>query len=384
MDNNGHNEIDVDFLCEGCQSFEEVARMVAEFISQATQTIDIAIYSFHICDEALDIFRAALRERADAGVSIRIAYDAGSQQSQMGPPLGHYDCDESTPIAVQSLGFPSKAIEGERALMHHKYIVLDANTPKAQVWTGSANFTEDSWTRQENNIITLRSQGLAAYYAHDFEELWVDGHIASTGLMDSGEATLLYQGDPAFVLVNFSPGEGEWIDESIANQIERTNERLTIAAVVITSSRIIRALQGLMERNIPIEGVYDWSQMEGVKYQWKLVPENNWKIGAFEELVRYGNLVGKNSTPYTPTSQHDYMHNKVMVLDDITITGSYNFSRHAQRNAENVLLIHSPALAQTYRDYIGTLVARFKAEAKPPSSIPATQASKTAPPNPNT
>jgi phosphatidylserine/phosphatidylglycerophosphate/cardiolipin synthase-like enzyme len=53
------------------------------------------------------------------------------------------------------------------------------------------------------------------------------------------------------------------------------------------------------------------------------------------------------------------MHNKVMVLDDVVITGSYNFSRHAQQNAENCLLIHSAPLSTTYRRYIRQIIARY-------------------------
>ncbi len=384
MDNNSTDDIQVSFLCEGCQTAEDVATKLAHFVSQATKTIDISIYSFNLCPEPQSILQTALRERANAGVAIRIAYDAGSQQPNMDPPVGHDACDKNTPDFVKSFGFPAKAIEGFHTLMHDKYVVLDANTSNAQVWTGSTNFTDDSWTLQENNIITLRSQVLASYFNQDFQELWVDGNIATTGVMDSGEATLHYKGEPAFVLVNFAPGEGEWIDESVAQQIDRTTTRLAIASVVITSTRIIRALQGLMQRNIPIEGVYDWTQMEGVKYQWHLVPDNNWKIAAFEEIVRYGNLVGKNSIPYTPTSTHDYMHNKVMVLDDVTITGSYNFSRHAQQNAENILIIKSPALAETYRVYIQGLISKFSAQPKPSPATPEAQAAEKMPPAPNT
>jgi phosphatidylserine/phosphatidylglycerophosphate/cardiolipin synthase-like enzyme len=242
------------------------------------------------------------------------------------------------------------------------------------------NFTDDSWTLQENNVITLRSQELAQYFLQDFNELWVDGNIESSGIMDSGEATLEYDGKPAFALVNFAPSEGEWIDESIANQIERTQERATIAAVVITSTRIIRALLGLIERGVPLEGIYDWSQMEGVKYQWQLVPANTWKIGAFARIVEYGNLVGKRSTPYTPSSQHDFMHNKVMVLDDAVITGSYNFSRHAQKNAENSLIIRSAPLAATYRNYIRKISARYTP--KSPEFTPQPEEQPKAPPAP--
>jgi phosphatidylserine/phosphatidylglycerophosphate/cardiolipin synthase-like enzyme len=372
------DDIEVSFLCEGCQTAASVGEKLVKFIGQATSSIEMTAYSFHLCPEEHDMLAEALKERAAAGVSVRIAYDAGSQQAAI-PDPGHYFCDPNTPHFVAALGFPSKAIEGYRALMHDKYVVLDAMTANGQVWTGSTNFTDDSWTSQENNILVLRSETIAALYRNDFDELWNDGNIASSGIGDSGEATLHYKGQPAFTLVNFAPGEGEWIDESLAKLIDRTTNRLTLAFVVLTSSAIIKALQGLMSRKVPIDGVYDWAQMEGVKYQWSLVPENNWKIGAFEEIVRYGGLVGKKSTPYTPTSKHDYMHNKVMVLDNITVTGSYNFSRHAQRNAENILVIECDPLADTYREYIEGLKQRIVANVSE-----AAQQAPTTPPAPNT
>ena len=366
MANKSADTIETIFLCQGCQTGESVAQILAAFLREARQTIDFCAYSFHLLDECRDIVVGALQERERAGVRVRIAHDAGESQALFPPGRGYDACligggngRPSTPQFVQSLPFTSRAIEGERVLMHHKYIVLDAGTPQGTVWTGSANFTDENWTLQENNILILRSPQLANLYAHDFEDLWQDSLVKSSGLGDSGEATLRYGGEPAHVLANFSPGEGEWMDEMIARQVERTQERATLAFVVLTSGRILRAYLSLMERGIPLDGVYDLSQMEGVKYQWSTLPANNWKIGAFERIVRYGNLVGKHTTPYTPTSVHDYMHNKIMVLDDVVITGSYNFSRHAQRNAENLLLITSPPLAQAYRDYIGRIVEMY-------------------------
>jgi phosphatidylserine/phosphatidylglycerophosphate/cardiolipin synthase-like enzyme len=352
------DDIETYFLCQGCQTPEEVAHRLADFFRTARRSIDIAIYSFALCPESRTIVYDALHEQLNAGVKVRIAYDGKAGKDSTFGPLGDY-CDYTTPNFVESLGLPSKSVSGERALMHHKYVIIDAGTPEARIWTGSLNWTDDAWEKQENNVIVLRSQELAEYYLHDFEELWVDGNLEASGTKDSGEDTVQYKDDPAHVLVNFSPGEGEWIDEAIANQIDRTKHKATLAFVVLTSSRIIKAIQGLMARNVPIVGIYDESQMEGVKYQWSLVPANHWKIPAFEEIIRYAQLVGKKSTPYTENSPHDFMHNKVMVLDDVVITGSYNFSRHAQQNAENSLIIASAPLARTYNEYLHSIMDKY-------------------------
>ena len=347
------------FLCDGCQKAESVARRLARFISTARHTIDISIYSFKLSPDLRDIVSGALHEREKAGVSIRIAYDSALNPQ---PPIPEVDdfSKWTTPDFVKSLGFPSKGISGERALMHNKYIVIDVGTPNARVWTGSANFNDDSWNLQDNNNLILISERLAEIYTYDFNDLWKDGRVESDCINDSSEATLVYKGEPAHVVVNFSPCEGEWIDKSLTQQIERTNRRVTLAFAVLTSGNMLEALHDAMTRGVPFDGVYDQSQMEGVKYQWEQVPDNHWKIGAFAEIVEYGKLVGKKSIPWTPVSTHDFMHNKVMVLDDVVVTGSYNFSRHAQGNAENSLIINSAPLARTYRDYIDKLKAKYK------------------------
>ena len=99
--------------------------------------------------------------------------------------------------------------------------------------------------------------------------------------------------------------------------------------------------------------------MADVYKQWQEVPSNRWKIPALQEIIARAKLIGKNSTPYTPTSPHDFMHNKVLVIDDTVITGSYNFSRSAEFNAENILFIESAPVAETYSTYIDHLIRKY-------------------------
>ena len=73
-------------------------------------------------------------------------------------------------------------------------------------------------------------------------------------------------------------------------------------------------------------------------------------------------LVRKNSIPYDrykPNKPHNFMHNKLVIADDIVVTGSFNLSNHAMGNAENVLLIQSEELAKKYEEYIQRLMAAY-------------------------
>ena len=99
--------------------------------------------------------------------------------------------------------------------------------------------------------------------------------------------------------------------------------------------------------------------MSDVYRQWQTVRQNHWKVPALHDVIARAGLAGKNSTPYSPTGRHDFMHNKVLLIDDTVITGSYNFSRSAQFNAENILFIESAALAERYSAYIDHLIEKY-------------------------
>ena len=89
------------------------------------------------------------------------------------------------------------------------------------------------------------------------------------------------------------------------------------------------------------------------------VPHNHWKIPAIRNIVEFADLAGKDSTPYRPDTPHDFMHNKILVVDETVITGSYNFSRSAQQNAENILFIESKPLSDDYAAYIDHLMETY-------------------------
>jgi len=56
---------------------------------------------------------------------------------------------------------------------------------------------------------------------------------------------------------------------------------------------------------------------------------------------------------------HNFMHNKLVVADQIVVTGSFNLSNHAMGNAENVLLIRDAAIAELYAKFIQRLMASY-------------------------
>jgi phosphatidylserine/phosphatidylglycerophosphate/cardiolipin synthase-like enzyme len=351
------------FLEEGGQEPSVVAELLAEFLSAAQASLHLAIYDFRLSDALAAPIVGALRERAKAGVDVRIAYDAGKpyrviRQASADPaPPGTAHFVESIGNGVQTKAITGGPLPAPK-LMHHKYVIRDGRTPAGTVWTGSSNFTDDSWKFEENNIIRIDSAALCAYYENDFDELWTSGDIATTGAHDTGTV----QVGSTSVGVAFAPGEGRSIDHEIAHYIGTARQRLKICSMLITSGAILGALSDALHHQRVKEygGVHDRTQMESVFDQWRGTP-TEWKIGAFQQIAQ--GLAGKRSTPFQPGSRHDFMHNKTAVTDDTVITGSYNFSNSATVNAENVLILHDRELADRYCAYIDRLALRYRADA---------------------
>jgi phosphatidylserine/phosphatidylglycerophosphate/cardiolipin synthase-like enzyme len=93
--------------------------------------------------------------------------------------------------------------------------------------------------------------------------------------------------------------------------------------------------------------------------QWARNPHSTWKAPLLERCLAA--FTGKASTPYAPGAVHDYMHAKVTVADDTVFLGSFNLSRSGEENAENVLEIADPALADRMAAWIDGLRERYPA-----------------------
>jgi len=348
------DDLSVFFLAEGEQTADSVMARLTAFILAAKQSLDIAVYDMRFSEPLRAQLLAALRNRSDAGVQIRFCFD-GDKPAEPAVAAGQDPAPSGTSAFVQSLGYPWRRIAGMK-LMHSKFIVRD----RQSVWTGSANFTDNGFTLMENNILEIDSAALSASYAQDFEQLWEKENFENTGKIHGDPVPLTFGGEPATARVMFSPGCGLEIDTEIAQRVARAQRRVRICSLLINSGTLIDELLNLLHTGrVPVDGIYDRTQMSDVYTQWQGVQSNRWKIPALQEIVAKAHLAGKNSTPYSPTSRHDFMHNKILIIDDTVITGSYNFSRSAQFNAENILFLESPALAETYSRYIDHLRTKY-------------------------
>jgi len=88
-------------------------------------------------------------------------------------------------------------------------------------------------------------------------------------------------------------------------------------------------------------------------------------IPLLRTIVTGARLSGKPSTRWSPDAVQDVMHAKVVVADDVSFVGSYNFSRSGELNAENVLEIADTATADALATYVDEVRALY-----PPATLP--------------
>jgi phosphatidylserine/phosphatidylglycerophosphate/cardiolipin synthase-like enzyme len=347
---------------------QQVADTFASFVAGATASLDICIYDFRLDFDAVrQTIVDAINSAADRGVNVRIAYDK-AQESEDGPILKQFRMAGGDPApvgtdqflrlgaglhgAVATRAISEEAIDPGSQIMHQKFMIKDGSAETAAVWTGSTNFTVDAWALQDNNIIVVSAcPQLAAGYGQEFQQLWDNAAITGTG--SAGSATV----DGQAVGYAFAPADGPQIESDIATLITGATRRLRVASMVTSSQPILTALKNQIEAGRDFAGVYDLGETANVRSAWAKTGATA-KVALLDAVTAA--MVAKKSIPYSPQNAHNFMHNKVVVADDTTLTGSFNFSRNATRNAENILVIDNADLANLYADYIDSLVKRYR------------------------
>jgi phosphatidylserine/phosphatidylglycerophosphate/cardiolipin synthase-like enzyme len=344
--------IELAMLRDGGQRPPDVARRLADFLGKAETSLDLAVYDVRFETAAGGLVLASLLSAVQRDIVVRLLYNVAHPGPIPVPPP-----PETAPEAIESLPVPTRGVAGIPDLMHHKFVVRDGES----VWTGSTNWTDDSWSRQENVIVTIDSPEIAYAYTLSFNQLWESGRVAHTGA-DPRPQTV----DGAKVRAWFCPEHGEALSHRVAKHIGNAERRVRVASPVLTSGPILATLVEVVnEQRCDVGGIIDDTQVDQVFHQWRTNGVSDWKIPLLRRILDGAQFSGKDSIPWTPESVHNFMHAKVVVADDTTFVGSFNFSRSGEQNAENVLEIRDAAIAEHVAGYVDEL-RRLYPRATPP------------------
>ena len=328
---------------------------IREFIAATESTLDCAIYDLRHPDVLAALVQLAERPH----VRLRIAFDASGEHSGglSGDPKP--DGTEKALDRVNLRRFATPVHEHGRHLMHDKFMVRDGKA----VWVGSANMTEGGLELQDNNCLAINSSGLATTYTTIFEDLLRPDHEHSAG--NGGSAPPAVSVGGAHIAPYFAPQAGEGIEKTLVEAINQAR-RIRILAFLIGDEGILTALAPFASNHaFDIRGIYDPHGMQDVLRFAHPHSHTGYDAHAAAGDQRFWFLrdprfVAAPSHGFSPGREQDFMHNKVIVIDDrLVFTGSYNFSENAEANDETLLAIDSPTLAAAYTAYFDAMNAVY-------------------------
>jgi phosphatidylserine/phosphatidylglycerophosphate/cardiolipin synthase-like enzyme len=349
--------IDLHTLRDGGQTADAVAALVTGFLDGATRSLDLALYDVRLVDGHGERVRASLDAAVARGVQVRVLYNLDHPGPIPVPPP-----PETRPDLIETLQAETRAIPGIPDLMHHKYVVRDGG----EVWTGSTNWTSDSWVHQENVVAVVASEALARAFTLNFHELWDGASVERSGHVEPRPVRV----EDVEVRPWFCPGHGEPLAHRIAKRLGQAKRRVRIASPVLTSGPVLGTLSEIVsERRCDVAGVIDDTQVDEVFGQWRSQGVSMWKVPLLQTILERAPFSGKESTPWSPTSLHDFMHAKITVADDVAFLGSFNLSRSGERNAENVLEIRDAAIADRLAAYVDEIRALYPAATVPGAGL---------------
>jgi phosphatidylserine/phosphatidylglycerophosphate/cardiolipin synthase-like enzyme len=185
---------------------------------------------------------------------------------------------------------------------------------------GSAPYTVV--LRDGKVINSGKSAQMKSYFAKAAPDLFQGGAEAPLG------ATLGAHQPVTPATVFFSPHGGN--TDTLVRHIDQTRQSLYVLANDFTSDPLAHALAKAASRGVKVEVIFDHTQQSA-------------KAG------KASLLAGSGARLYVNT-KHARAHNNLIVMDGRTVaTGAFSFKTGSEeKNAEDLLILHSPELAKQY------------------------------------
>lgn len=280
-------------------------------INNAKTSIDFAVYGINNQPEITE----ALKNAANRGVKIRWVCDFDKKNNNYYPDtekLKKFLPDFTTDEAYEK--------KNKTSIMHNKFFIFD----NQKVWTGSANITGTDLTGfNANYAILINSNEVANIYLKEFEQMYENKFHKEKSKIQKSEIKLSSE---TTILPLFSPADN--ITEYIKSAIGNAKHYIYIPIFFITQKELIQPLINAHNRGVEIKIINDATNARAKYSIHNTLRENG-------ITVKTENYAGK-------------MHMKSIIIDDeLTITGSMNFTKSGNNyNDENVLIIKDKVITR--------------------------------------
>lgn len=277
---------------------------LVEAIDSARLTVDVAIYSLNLWSITDALLRAKHR-----GLTVRMVMESDN--------MGNQEVQDLEAAGISIVGDQQ---EGE---MHDKFMVLD----RKEVWTGSMNYTVSGGYEDNNDLVCIPSEEVAADYTNEFEKMYTNRLFGVEKTAGDPNPKVDLSGTQVEIL--FSPEDK--VETQIIQLIDQAQKSIHFMMYSFTSSWIGEAIRSQAQAGLRVSGVMDETQVKASEW-------SEYDIFKSDGMdVRLDSIAG-------------LMHHKTIIIDEkIVITGSYNLTNSAETtNDENTLILFSPKIAEQY------------------------------------
>ncbi|OQY46044.1 MAG: hypothetical protein B6242_08785 [Anaerolineaceae bacterium 4572_78] len=281
-------------------------------IEEAQEKIDLALF-----ETDLESVNEALLAAVNRGVKIRMVVDSEN-----------WEDDEEMYALLKKLKQAGVPIVGDErsAFMHNKFVIFDDEL----VLTGSWNVTHNGTYRNNNNAVYIQSSELAKNYTTEFNEMFEKELFGMRSPSDTPHPILTIQGTR---LETYFAPEDKVADRIVA-ELKKAKNNIRFMAFSFTEDSIGEAVIEQAKNGVDVQGIFE-------------------KRGSETKYSEFGRMKKKKLNVLQDGNRY-ILHHKTFIIDDeIVITGSFNFSKNANKNNdENILIIDNKKIA-------GMFVAEF-------------------------
>ncbi len=359
---------------------------IAKEIDRATESVDIAIYSYSDAKISEALARAVAR-----GVKVRFVYNDASADSRLAPASK----PGSTSGKLEASGVNVRFIT---PIMHHKFMIVDgprddrSRAKTAHLVTGSANWSSSAArTFDENTIIFQNQEELVLRFQREFDNMWSHSRdfvgqelplelgveIADAAIPDAPDTHALFTSANFTVRETTFSGTGaNTVADGLVAGIKAATTSIHVASGHMRSREVAEALvaKHAAAPNIDIRIYLDGQEyiakgthdIQVAKVQTCLAAAGESvakKRACTDKNFLFGHQIAESGLDvrykyYAYRWDYTYapqMHHKFMVIDGTALySGSYNLSDNAEHGTfENMLVLSGPQHA--------ALVASFEA-----------------------
>jgi phosphatidylserine/phosphatidylglycerophosphate/cardiolipin synthase-like enzyme len=310
--------------------------VIVPAIDGSKKTIELAVYSM---DDTR--IRDALYRAAERGVSVTLIFSDKRE-------TGHDQVFKDMPTAIKRLDLSSA--EGS---MHHKFLLIDRNTPAAKLFFGSYNFTYLQEKYDPCFLLETTRPEIITVFGEEFERLRLNYHGLNKLAVSPDPFAALIRYPEGFLEIWFSPQpETGGLKERMMGLIKEAKNSIKVMIWDFTNKDLATELAvAARQKNVKIitddynykepGSVFDFLTTEKIKHRLDDL-----------EIITDAKRNQEIKDKFKENDLNSFLHHHLLLIDDSTVVfGTNNWSNNGfYNNDESIIVSNIGSLVKPFGD----------------------------------